>query len=1012
MNSIPTGLVTFLFTDIEGSTRLAQEFPESYPTALEDHNNILKNSVESNNGFVFDIVGDAFYCSFENPFDAIKASVSSILDLAKSKIGIKVRIGIDTGKANWNGVTYAGYITLARTHRIMSAASGDQIIISDDVLKLLRNIFENEKRSELEFSYEKNKNKISFRDLGERRLKDLLTPVKLFQVVSEILPANFTPLKTLDVRPNNLPVMVTNFIGREKEISRIKEELEKSRLLTLTGTGGAGKTRLALQIGMELTDNFIHGVWITELESLPAQSFLPQSILKIFYLKEEQNKNPVDTLIEYLKDKNILLILDNCEHVIEQCSKLSDNLLSKCPGLKILATSRELLRCKGETAHRVLSLEIPDLKGEITFEKIKDYESVRLFIERAQAVRPDFNINNENAFAIAEICSKLDGIPLAIELAAARTKVLTLEKINEKLKDRFHLLTGGSRTVLPRQQTLKALIDWSYDLLNEKEKLLWERLSIFKGGLTLDAAENVCSDSRLNEQEILYILNNLSEKSIIIFDFNKGRYKMLESISQYGKEKLNQSGERKNVFSKYLRHFSELTKNAEPNLFGKDGKVWLGKIEDDYSNIQYAVEGALSNNEFETAAQMASELRLYWDIRGYYSSGMQVLELILKEREKISKNTLGKILLSSGSLLFLLGRSDESKKHYEEALRLQRETDDQEGITNTLNGLGNVEILYGNYGEAKKFYTESLETGKRIELKRVVGMALNNLGNVEYITGNFDEAMKLYEQCLEYRKQSNDNQGVATAFCNLGNLCIEQGKYDLSQKYLTMCVDVCRELGERKLLAHAFIGLSSLKFIQGKYDEAKQIMFKSIELNREMGDKRGLTKSFNNLGSMEFDFGNFSEAEKLFNEGYSIALETGEKSSIADSLSYFGDLQYIKKNYEMAHEYYRKSLLLRNDLGEKINILKSIKEFVGIAAVKKDFRQGVMLLGLCESIGHPEKSHNVTGNKILDKARKILNENLSEKDYAKYLEEGKKMTLEEAVNTALDIKICSEIKPN
>ncbi|MBK7160300.1 MAG: adenylate/guanylate cyclase domain-containing protein [Ignavibacteria bacterium] len=378
--SKPTGIVTFLFTDIEGSTKLAQEFHETLPAALEKHHSILTEAVESNNGFVFKIIGDAFCCAFQNTEHAVKAAVDAQIKLNSEEwkdAVIKVRMGIHIGNAEWNGTDYMGYITLARSSRVMSAANGGQILISDKAYEVVnKNIYDTNQEIRIGHGI------ISFRDLGERRLKDLIQPVKLYQVISDNLPSDFPPLKTLDARPNNLPIQLSSFIGREKEMKIAKNLLKQSPLLTLIGTGGAGKTRLALQTAADLIDDFTNGVWFVDLAAINDKYLLPQVFLTSLGIAEAAAITPEDTLKEYLADKNVLIILDNCEHLIHNCAELTEKLLSSCSGLKIIATSREALNCSGEQTYSIPPLTNPDLNSKVSPEQLIQYESVRLFIER------------------------------------------------------------------------------------------------------------------------------------------------------------------------------------------------------------------------------------------------------------------------------------------------------------------------------------------------------------------------------------------------------------------------------------------------------------------------------------------------------------------------------------------------------------------------------------------------------------------------------------------------------
>ncbi|HMX21252.1 MAG TPA: adenylate/guanylate cyclase domain-containing protein, partial [Anaerolineales bacterium] len=470
MRELPFGTVTFLFTDIEGSTKLWEQHPEAMKTALAKHDSILKDAIESNRGHVIKTTGDGFHAVFATAMDGINASVTAQRELHSSfflhpsSLSLKVRMGIHTGEAELRNNDYYGG-TLNRAARLMSVANGGQVLLSNTTADLVR---------------EQLPAEITLRDLSEHRLKDLTRPERIFQIVHPELPSEFPPIKTLDAFPNNLPAQLTSFIGREKEINEIINALNTSRLVTLTGSGGTGKTRLSVEVGSQLLTNFQHGVWLVELAPLSNEAQIIPALAQAFGL-QELPFNPLAKLVDdYLRDKKLLLILDNCEHLIDACARLADHLLHLSAGVKILASSREALGIAGEVAYRTPSLA--------------DSESTSLFLDRARAANSKFSLTESNASAIAQICHRLDGIPLAIELAAARTKILSAEQIATRLDDMFRLLVGGSRTALPRQQTLRALIDWSYDLLSDEEKRLLQFASVFVGGWTLDALEFVANE--------------------------------------------------------------------------------------------------------------------------------------------------------------------------------------------------------------------------------------------------------------------------------------------------------------------------------------------------------------------------------------------------------------------------------------------------------------------------------------------------------------------------------------
>ncbi|HNM36974.1 MAG TPA: adenylate/guanylate cyclase domain-containing protein, partial [Anaerolineales bacterium] len=552
MSGLHSGTVTFLFTDIEGSTRLWEEHPEAMKTALAKHDSVLRESIESSHGQIIKTTGDGVHAVFETAIDSIRASIAAQSGfqtpefLNKSGVLLRVRMGIHTGEAELRDGDYYGSV-LNRAARLMSMAHGGQILISNATSELIRD------------GLPAN---VTLRDLGEHRLRDLTRPEHIFQLVHPDLPGEFPPLKTLDAFPNNLPVQLTSFIGREKEIAEIKSALGSARLVTLTGSGGTGKTRLSQEVGMQLLTNFQHGVWLVELAPLSDESQIIPALAQVFGL-QELPFNPLAKLVEdYLRDKKLLLILDNCEHLIAGCARLADHLLHQCAGLKILASSREALGIAGEVAYRTPSLSSPALGGFPAAEdgglskKILEYESTSLFVDRARAANSKFALTDSNASSIAQICHRLDGIPLAIELAAARTKLLSAEQIATRLDDMFRLLVGGSRTALPRQQTLRALIDWSYDLLSDEEKRLLQFASVFVGGWTLEALEFVAE-----EPSTLELLEQLVNKSLVVTEEHKGemRYFLLETIRQYGREKLFEAKQASAARDRHFIYYKNLT---------------------------------------------------------------------------------------------------------------------------------------------------------------------------------------------------------------------------------------------------------------------------------------------------------------------------------------------------------------------------------------------------------------------------------------------------------------------
>jgi predicted ATPase/class 3 adenylate cyclase len=541
--ALPTGTVTFLFTDIEGSTPLWERAPDAMEAALQIHNSMLHQAIAIHGGVVFKIIGDEFNAAFPTASQALSAAVEIQRRLSSADWSgmepLRVRMGIHTGEAHLDpsGDGYAVSLTTTRTSRVMTAGHGGQVLLSQESADLCARALPQG---------------VILKDLGAHRLKGLSNPERLFQAMAPGLRVDFPPLRALDIFPNNLPVQLTSFIGRGQECSEVRRLLGQARLLTLSGVGGTGKTRLALHLAAKMLEEFEHGVWLVELARLTDPALVLPAVAAVFGFYEDKAGMSLEArLLNYLQGQRLLLILDNCEHLIVEVARLADALLRAVPGLKILATSRETLGLIGETTYQVPSMMVPSRAARSTAEPdpehlpslgaLMEYDAVRLFIERAAAVHPTFALTESNALEVAQICHRLDGIPLAIELAAARIKTLSTQQILARLDQRFRLLTGGSRTAMPRHQTLRAAIDWSFELLSEAEQALLTMLSVFIGGWSLEAAEAVCECEAPWEGEVLDLLTQLVNKSLVQAELADGevrRYRMLETVRQYTGEYL------------------------------------------------------------------------------------------------------------------------------------------------------------------------------------------------------------------------------------------------------------------------------------------------------------------------------------------------------------------------------------------------------------------------------------------------------------------------------------------
>lgn len=943
MKSIPSGKVTFLFTDIEGSTKLAQDFPELLPSSLIRHHEILKLGIESNNGFVFEIIGDAFCAAFSNVPDALKSSLDIQQKLSAENWGdteIKVRMGIHTGNAEWDGLIYANYILLARTQRIMSAAHGGQILISSDVYELAADI-----------SFQKS-GEISFRDFGERRLKDLSLPVRLYQVIAQGLREEFPPINSLDARPNNLPIQLTNFIGKKEEIQTVKQRLNQTHLLTLTGAGGSGKTRLALQIGADVIDEFQNGVWFVDLAQIVDESLLPQKFMISLEIAEDPLISNTDTVINFLKKKNLLIIIDNCEHLINASSELVEKILLNCPGSKIIATSREALKCSGETLHRVSSLSLPDLKGKATAEILCQYESVKLFIDRAVSVNSNFTVTNSNAPALADICHRLDGIPLAIELAAARIKVLSVEQIQEKLSDRFKLLTGGKRTALPRQQTLKALIDWSFDLLSDNEKILWRRLSVFPGGWNLQNAEEICSDENLDVYEILDLISGLLEKSVIVFNEPDGRYKMLETIRQYGEEKLKESGEAKDMWTKQLKYYVSFAEKIIPELTGNKARYWLDNIEAEHSNIQVALYWAVEDNLTEDGCRLVCALGKYWEVRSYVRECANWLEKFLAMKNNIPDLLLAKSLKLAGIMNSIKGNFMEGQIYLHQALEIFRKYNDIGGITSSLNILGLNACDTGEYSEAKEFLNECLELIKNTDNKLGIANTYNSLGLVCLSEGKFEEAKELFNESLKLSRAMEDSQYIGIGLNNLAQAEIHLGNSDTAEKLFEDGLKIEMELNNQHGIIISLSNIATIASLKGDTDKAFELLNKSLSLSRAAAFRNGMLNALLSLGQLYFQKGEHDKSKDYFKECWMLQKDSPEFQNSSSCLLGMAGVINAENSPETSaeiigsiqHSYESSGAFMDPDFKEfKDTLFNSVKDKLGTEESEAAFERGKSL---------------------------------------------------------------------
>jgi len=861
-----TGAVTFLFTDIEGSTRLWEEEPERMKSALARHDAISRTAVESHRGIVVKMTGDGVHAAFADALDALAATVDlqqALADPAATHgVPLRVRCGLHSGVVERRDNDYFGS-PVNRAARIMSAAHGGQVLLSQAVVDRVREILPTS---------------VSLHDLGRVRLKDLSTPEHVYQVVHPQLRQEFPALRSLEDTPNNLPQQATSFIGRERELAELQRLLARTRLLTLTGSGGCGKTRLGLQLAADFLERFPDGVRLVELAPLADPGLMPQAVASVLGLKDEPGKPIVQTLTNYLKDKRLLLLLDNCEHLLGACAQLVNTLVRLCPQVTLLASSREALGIAGEQAYRVPSLSLPDPKQAHTPASVASFEAVQLFIDRALLARPDFEVTDQNASTLASICCRLDGIPLAIELAAARVRSLSLEEINRRLDQRFLLLTGGSRTALPRQQTLRSLIDWSYDLLHEPEKLLLQRLSAFAGGWTLESAERVCAGDGLADRDVLDLLTSLVDKSLVMAEQNDGRYRyrLLETVRQYARDQLLESGAGDVVRQRHRDFFLALAEAAELKLLGGEQATWLRRLEEEHDNLRSALEWSLAETESGGDLRLCGALQQFWWTRGHFSEGREwCVRALGKPEAGRPTQERAKALNVAGVLARHQGDYPAARVLHEESLAISRQLGDRTGMARSLNNLGNVAMEQGDVAAARVPHEESLAISRVLADKQGIARSLNNLGIVTREQGDLAAARAMFEESLAISRDQGNQTGIGDSLNNLGNVAYGEGDHATARLLFEEDLAIGRELGDRSEIGRSLNSLGNVANSQGDHSTAQMLFKEDLVIGREQGDRRLVAYALEGLASAVSALGGSLRAARIWGAAERLREEIG-----------------------------------------------------------------------------------------------------------------------------------------
>ncbi len=921
--TLPAGTVTLFMSDVEGSTRLWEEESDAMSESMSRHDTLVAENISKYSGHLIKIrgEGDAAFAVFQNAPDAITCA----LDLQRIFLSepwpegapLRVRVSLHTGEAELREGDYYGPV-VNRCARLRAVGYGQQTVLTEATRNVVQKSLPNG---------------ASLKDLGVHRLKDLDVPERVFQLVHPDILQEFPPPKSLTVLSNNLPVQLTNFVGREQDVATVKSLLRENRLVTMAGAGGLGKTRLALEVAGELTEEYPNGVWLVELAPLADPALVPAQIAQAVGVREEPGRTILDSLADHLRPRKLVFMLDNCEHLISAAGDVVRHLLSMCPDIRILATSQGPLAVEGEKLWRINPLPVPKANTKFSVESLVEFGSVKLFLDRAILANPNFKLDSDNAVAIGDICRRLDGVPLAIELAAARVRSLSPSQIEERMGERFRLLTTGAATAPTRHQTLRAAVEWSYDLLAEPERLMFSRLSIFAGGFSLEAAEEVPSGEDFDEFEALELLSELVDKSLVSADpiDDRVRYRMLESLRQFGAEKLSESGDEESVRGRHVSWFLNLADRAEAELQSSEQIMWLDRLEEEHDNFRQALAWGAGKNAPEEGLRLAAALRRFWEMRGFLSEGREWLDRALLNVGQSPEDVQTRALNAAGVLAYVQGDYLRAESLFTESLGFARKTIDKEAAARALVNLGNVANNQGNYSDSRSLWNQSLELAQELGDQRLIVASLNNLGNAAHNQGDYAGARSLWNESLEILQELGDRQNATKVLLNLGNLAFSQSDYSAARSLGQQSLDIRRELGDQHGIADSLNNLGNVAWAQSEYAEARTSYEQSLQIRRQLGNRLGIAISLVNLGSLAWAQSDFASARSFSQQSLELFRDLGHRVGESASLQNLGSVALVQGDYPAARSLIEEGLQIRQGVGNKTGVAESLNTLGALA---------------------------------------------------------------------------------
>jgi predicted ATPase/DNA-binding NarL/FixJ family response regulator len=848
LNELPSGTVTFLLTDIEGSTRRWEGKPATMAEAMRRHDAILVGAIDRNGGRTVESgrEGDSVLAVFVRSSEAVASALEAQRELSAEPwppgFDLQVRMAIHTGEAELRGGHYYGS-ALHRCARLLQIGHGGQVLVSQAAEQVI---------------VDGLPESASLTDLHFHRLKDLARAEHVFQLSHPDLRVDFPPLRSLELHPTNLPAQLTTFIGRKAELNRLRELLSEARVVTLTGAGGSGKTRLAIQVAAELFDKFPDGVWFIDLASLADPDLLLQTLASALGLPERPGRALIETVLESLEPKTTLLVLDNCEHLLDAAAKVAEALVKGCPKLSLLLTSRERLSIPGENVWQVPTLAVPQSIPETDWQVLAQFEAVQLFIDRAVMSRVSYTLTPDDAPKVAQLCQRLDGIPLAIELAAALVNALSVEDILARLDDRLSLLESGRRLASPRQQTLRATLEWSHNLLDEAEKALFRRLSVFAGGFDIGAAESVCVGDPISKAKVLPLLASLVEKSLVVRDEDVGRYRLLESIREFAANQLAQTTEGEQLQRLHSENVLRLAEGAEANVRGTDAEVWLARMAAEQDNVRSALTWSTTADR-RLAARIAASWAPYWIARGQLTEGRQWLAAALDGDQTIAQSSdvdveagaaRAATLFAASRLAFFQGDFGMARARVQSALDIALALEDAVSAARFLNLLGAITAEEGDSAAAGRNFEEALAMLRQLPSRdlslegfshmRLEGVILSNLGEFASNAGDLATARARWAEARAIFEAQGDRLGVTYQDFDLGFADLREGDLESARSRIRAALARAAELSDalrtqEGLVLAALVAVEESRTVPALRLAAAAIALRETDVGRRKG---------------------------------------------------------------------------------------------------------------------------------------------------------------------------------